>query len=172
MLFFLTACTLESAFPTAATGSSYPAPVACPPQGQGTAAAPNYGLENWVADLAAVKASLKTTGDKADQGFAIQGRYLELDGVRVSAYEFATEAEASAAASNVSPDGGMVTHTEGTQTVGKQIDYLERIHWYHKGRLIVSYSGDDAHILGLLAQTLGPQFAGGWKLGDGPTPYP
>jgi hypothetical protein len=169
LLLFLAACTMESASPTAG-GFPYPVPVANPTQRQGTGAPLEYGLEAWLSDLAAANASVKTAAGTADQGFAIQGRYLEVNGARVSAYEFATSTKAESAAAAVSLDGSMVTRAEGSLSVSKHIDYLERIHWYRKGRLIVSHAGDDASILGLLARTLGPQFAGGFKLWDGPTP--
>ncbi len=168
-LLLLVGCATVPAASTA-IGPAYPAPSVYPAQGQGTGTHSDYGLENWLTDLAAAGASIKTAAGTADQGFAIQGSYLEVDGKRVSVYEFKDFARAEAAAASVSPDGGTVTRMQGLGKVSLHIDYNERIHWYHKGRLVVSFSGDDAHILDLLIETLGPQFAGGFKLWGNPYP--
>ncbi len=171
LLLFLAACTMLPVSPNAA-GSGYPALTAYPAEGQATGANSDYGLENWLSDLATAGASIETSDGITDQGFAIQGKYLKVDGARVSVYEFANFDQAEVAAAGVSHDGSIVTHAEGSGTVGKTLDYFERIHWYRKGRLIVSYAGEDAQILDLLARILGPQFAGGFKLWGKPMLYP
>jgi len=78
---------------------------------------------------------------------------LLVNGQPVTASEFASAAAAAAAASTVSPDGSAVG--------GSPIQPGGTPHFYRSGRLIVEFAGDDAGLLSLLSDLMGPQFAGG-----------
>jgi hypothetical protein len=52
---------------------------------------------------------------------------------------------------SVIPGGGQGAHLD---------DFSAPVHWFHQGRVILLYLGQQADLLALLRQVLGPQFAG------------
>ena len=52
---------------------------------------------------------------------------------------------------SVIPGGGQGAHLD---------DFPAPVHWFHQGRVILLYVGQQANLLALLRQVLGPQFAG------------
>jgi hypothetical protein len=89
-------------------------------------------------------------------------RILAVNGERVDVHEYATTFFAAADAARVSPDGS--TFRAGVGPLGGSavsVDWVTPPHFYRSGRLIVQYVGTRAEMTGLLAQILGPQFAGG-----------
>ena len=67
-------------------------------------------------------------------------------------FEYGSVSAASADAQKISPDGS------GTATT--KISWVGPPHFFHKGRVIVLYVGDDPTVLSLLQSLLGQQFAG------------
>jgi hypothetical protein len=52
---------------------------------------------------------------------------------------------------SVIPGGGQGAHLD---------DFPGSVHWFHQGRVILLYMGQQTNLLALLRQVLGPQFAG------------
>lgn len=105
-------------------------------------------------------------GQVKDLGFPAwpPGREVCIDGVRVTAYEFANEAEAGDVRSAITPDGfGIPTGGEALA----HVDWIGPPHFFAGGRLIVLYIAywphdrqDERSTLGALELVLGRQFAG------------
>jgi hypothetical protein len=76
----------------------------------------------------------------------------------VEAYEYGTTSAAQADAGRVSSNGSTIRGPDG-QVVA--VDFIASPHDFRRGRVIVSYVGDDRAMIVLLAAVLGPQFAGG-----------
>lgn len=71
----------------------------------------------------------------------------------IQVYEFATEAEAEAAAQTVNPTGNIIGN--------KTVDWVEPPHFYRQDRFIVLYPGDDPAILAAFEAALGEPFVAG-----------
>lgn len=89
-------------------------------------------------------------------------RHLTVDGAGVDVFEYSTAAGASLDATRISPDGSTITSGLGPFGASVAVvDFIAPPHWYHAGRVIVLYAGQDATLLALLRTILGAQFAGG-----------
>jgi hypothetical protein len=87
---------------------------------------------------------------------------LTVNGAGIDVFEYRSTLGASLDARRISSDGSTFSSSFGP--LGGQaatVDYLASPHWFHTGRVIVLYVGQDASILGLLQTVLGKQFAGG-----------
>jgi len=84
--------------------------------------------------------------------FDTTAQIIEVNGAQLQVYEFADPAAAQAAAATVSEDG--------TEIGSAVIRWMDAPHFYQQGRIIVLYLGNDAQMLSLLEEILGPQFAG------------
>ena len=78
---------------------------------------------------------------------------MRVNGEDVQVFEFADEATAEMAASQISPDG--------SSTPTMMITWMATPHFYRSGRVIVVYVGENEGITSLLEAMIGPQFAGG-----------
>jgi len=106
-----------------------------------------------VDGLAAAGATAELSGTVEQPFFNPEGQVISVDGQDVQAFEFDSASTADAAAEEVSPDG---------TSVGASIMmWMATPHFYKSGRLIVLYVGDQQETMDLLADVLGPQFAGG-----------
>ncbi len=87
-----------------------------------------------------------------DTLFSVPAVPASINGVRVSVYEYpSTDALANETAS-ISRDGSFV---------GRAIvDWIDQIHFYRSGRVMVVYAGRDVALQQLLERVLGRQFAG------------
>jgi hypothetical protein len=95
-----------------------------------------------------------TVGENISQPFIpVEGQIVMINGEGVQVFEFADEAAASETAATIPPDGASFA------TV--MVTWIATPHFYHSGRLIVLYVGDNAAITALLESLLGPQIAGG-----------
>lgn len=86
---------------------------------------------------------------------------LIVNGAGVDVFEYRTAVGAWLDARNISRDG--TTITGGVGPFGRSaasVDFIAPPHWFHAGRMIVLYVGRDASLLALLANPLGPPFAG------------
>ena len=84
--------------------------------------------------------------------FSAEGNMLKVNGADVQVFEYESAEEMENQASQVSPDGGSI----GTSMV----TWVDVPHFYKANRIIVLYLGNDAAMLDLLDNVLGPQFAG------------
>lgn len=102
--------------------------------------------------LRAQGATVEPSGDVSQPFFTVEGQVIQVNSQDVQVFEYADEAAAGAEAELVAPDGSSV----GTSMV----TWVDSPHFYHAGRLIVLYVGDDAATIDLLETVLGPQSAG------------
>jgi hypothetical protein len=87
---------------------------------------------------------------------------LTVNGTGIDVFEYRTTLGASLDAGRISRDGS--TFSSGFGPLGGQaatVDYVAPPHWFHAGRVLVLYVGQDPSILRLLQAVLGTQFAGG-----------
>lgn len=92
-------------------------------------------------------------GEPVDQVFfSVRGQILDVNGEDVQVFEYESADAMQADAAQVSPDGGSI----GTSMVS----WVAAPHFYQAGRILVLYVGDDAAVMELLENALGPQFAG------------
>lgn len=84
--------------------------------------------------------------------FSVPAHVYVVDDHDLQMYEFASAAEAEAAAAEVAPDGGSI----GTHAMS----WMAPPHFFRKDRLVVNYLGDSQKTLDQLTRFLGPQFAG------------
>ncbi len=102
---------------------------------------------------AGLKVSAPSALGKIDAGlFSASGSKLVASSEELLAYEFATEDDAQAAASTVSPDGMGIG--------SKYINWTKTPHYFRSGRLIVIYDGKQSLIVDTLTKAMGPMFAG------------
>jgi hypothetical protein len=119
--------------------------------------------------LRARGATVQETGTIASTvTFQGAGHGLTMNGAQVEVYEYGTTIAAQLDAARVSSDGATFRH--GFGPFGGQavtVDWIAPPHHYRRGRVIVTYIGQDAGILQLLTAVLGPQFAGGGAIPHG-----
>jgi len=84
--------------------------------------------------------------------FSVPGRVIVVAGGSVQVFEYGGAPAAQTEARRVSPDGSTIGTTFVT--------WMAPPHFYHRGRLIVLYVGDEADVKSALTGVLGPQFAG------------
>ncbi len=103
--------------------------------------------------------ALRSNGSTVDAAGAVsqpffgpEGQVIRLDGQEVQVFEFATEGDAASAAETISPDGGSV----GTSMVS----WISVPHFYHAGKLVVLYVGEEESVIAALEGVFGPQIAG------------
>jgi len=112
-----------------------------------------------VEDQATLISALEASGATVEIGepvsqvfFDAEGHILKVNGADVQVFEYESPEAMESEASLVSSDGGSI----GTSMVA----WMDVPHFYKAGRIIVLYVGNDAAVLDLLENALGPQFAG------------
>ena len=120
--------------------------------GQGDTSSGFATIEQLAASLHTAGAVTETGGDVSQPFIDVPGQILLVNGVDVQVFEFSSAAAAADLAAQVSPDGSSVGTT--------MIMWVEPPHYFLSGRLIVLYVGENNDTLVMLAQALGPQFAG------------
>jgi hypothetical protein len=121
-----------------------------------------FSYADLIAALRAHGAEVRETGAASTLTFQGSGHGLTANGAQVTAYEYGTAVAAQYDASRVSSDGS--TFRSGVGPFGGKavsVDWIAPPHHYHRGRVIVTYIGDDSAITTLLTGILGRQFAGG-----------
>lgn len=95
-----------------------------------------------------------TPGEQVEQPFlSIKGTRLDMNGADVQVFEYPDEAAAQADAASVAD----ILAGRGTT----MIDWIAPPHFYHAGRVLVLYVGEDEGITEVLTNTVGPQMTGG-----------
>jgi hypothetical protein len=84
--------------------------------------------------------------------FTVPSHVYRVEEGDLQLYQFATDAEAAEAASQVSPGGNPIGTT--------MVTWMDAPHFFRKGRLLVNYIGPSERVLTELQRILGPQFAG------------
>ncbi len=113
--------------------------------------------------LRSADAPVELIGEVTQPFFAVTGQLFKVFDGEVQVFEFESEIAAKEQAAQVSPDGGSV----GTS----MMSWMATPHFYHEGKWLVLYVGDDRAIIDLLETVLGPQFAGGMsEAAEPPTP--
>ena len=94
--------------------------------------------------------------------FHATGKSITINGEPAQVYEFQDEATAQAEAQKVRADGATIgpKPTEGKPGMIVSINWIAPPHWYHSGKVIVVYLGENQAIMELLEGLLGTQFAG------------
>ncbi len=101
---------------------------------------------------------LKSSGYKIDEieltenetkytFFSVYPQFVDINGQRISVYEFPDKNTAVSQAETISKDGFTIGNTK--------IDWIDKPHFYKQGRLIVGYAGSDNEILNNLKKVLG-----------------
>lgn len=109
-------------------------------------------LDQLMAALEARGFEVKATETVSQPFFSQAAQILEVNGDALQVYEFTTDQNASTAAATISPDGSSV----GTSMV----TWVFPPHFYHSGKLLVLYLGEQSDFLAALEEVLGPQIAG------------
>lgn len=105
--------------------------------------------------VAALEASgaIIEIGDAVSQAFFTpEGTVIKVNGADVQVFEYETVEAMEEEASRVTPDGGSIGTSMGTQ--------IDSPHFYNTGRIIVLYVGTDTTVLGLVDEALRIRFAG------------
>ena len=106
-------------------------------------------LSSLIKNLRAKGATVVLTNEKVSQPFfPVAARIINVNGQSVQVFEFPNAAAAKAETKRIG--------VKGTTSVA----WIAPPHFFHGGRLIVLYVGDNESILKLLTTVLGPQFAG------------
>lgn len=112
------------------------------------------GTYDWlIAVLGTNGASVESLSTISQPFFEPEGQVIHVDGQEVQIFEFANEAEATAAAASINASGSSVGTT--------MVSWLATPHFFQSGRLIVLYLGDVETAVASLEGVLGPQIAGG-----------
>lgn len=126
--------------------------------GSGATSAPPTTTPS-VEDQASLLAGLRAAGATAEVGesvvqdfFTPEGQIIRVNGQDLQVFEYEKVEAMESEASQVAPDGGSV----GTS----MMMWMDAPHFYKAGRIIILYVGSDQGTLDLLAQVVGPQFAG------------
>lgn len=113
-------------------------------------------VEDYVSlidSLRAAGAEVEPVGPMSQVFLSVEGQIIQVNDEDVQVYEYPDEAAADADAAQIPPDGASF------RTV--MVTWIAPPHFFHTGRLIVLYVGNDAEVLTALEAVLGPQFAGG-----------
>lgn len=114
------------------------------------------GVVNYEAFVKALEAKgYKVVEPKQEEGvdphtfFSVYPRYIEVDGKRISVYEFKDEETAEAEAATITGAGYIIGNA--------MVDWVDTPHFYTKGKLIVNYVGKDEKLLKDLESILGKE---------------
>lgn len=105
-----------------------------------------------VATLQANGIKVEAAGVVSQPFFEPEGQVIRLADQEIQVFEFVTESDAASAAETISPDGSSI----GTSMVS----WIAPPHFYHAGKLVVLYVGDEQSIVTALEGVLGPQISG------------
>jgi hypothetical protein len=121
-------------------------------------AQPIIDYVSFARGLAAVGFKVREGDRTGSELFSVPGQTVFIDGVRVSTYEYPSEATLNEERSGISRDGYSVPTGTGGVAI---VEWVAAPHFYAGGKLLVLYVGDKQRILEGLDLLLGPQFAGG-----------
>lgn len=117
---------------------------------------PEYDLAQFTSDLREKEIALELTAGANSLVLGRVGTVVSWGDIQIGAFEYPDRPAAEAAVALIADDGSSVEGiTEGP------ISWPATPHFFHKGRLLVLYVGDDRPTADLLKVVLGPQIAGG-----------
>ena len=103
---------------------------------------------------------LQAAGASAEPGapipqalFSVPGQNLMVNGDKLQVFEYPSETEAAKDAETVAADGSSIGAVS--------MFWMTPPHFFHKGTIIALYIGEDAELLKLFEDSLGPQFVQG-----------
>ena len=107
-------------------------------------------------------ASIKEQGETSwDLFYYAKRRIVEVDGIHIQVYEFATTQDMEVNASGVSRYGTQITKDWGDGMISSVfVNWIGSPHFYKAGQIIVIYVGNNYAIISLLQNGFGKQFAG------------
>ena len=117
-----------------------------------TGTVPVSDFAGLVDALRAAGATVEPQGEMEQAFLSVSGQQILVNGGNVQLFEYPSTEAAAADAGQISPDG--------SSTATTMITWVEPPHFYRKDRLLVLYVGSDEATQELLADLLGPQFAG------------
>ncbi len=130
---------------------------ACSPQ---PATAPEPSSDSAITSYTAFLEDLHAQGITVEEAgavehpfFPVSGKLIRVGGQDVQVFEFASGADADAAAASIDAGGSAI----GTSLV----TWVATPHFYRAGSIIVLYVGDDEMVVEQLTSLLGAQIAGG-----------
>ena len=85
--------------------------------------------------------------------FSVSAALVQVNGMDVQLFEYASAAQADSDASKISPTGSPIGQS--------QISWMDTPHFYKRDRLIVLYVGHSADVLRVLEAVVGEPFAAG-----------
>jgi hypothetical protein len=110
--------------------------------------------------LRAHGASVHDDGQGSEPFLGGTDHRLSVNSSDVDVFEYRTTLGASLDASRISSDGSTIRGGFGPFGSAVVVDFTAAPHWFHDGRIIVLYVGQNAALLTLFQDVLGPQFAG------------
>lgn len=111
---------------------------------------PAGGTSSAASELRAAGLTV-TDGGPVEQPFlSVKGRVYAVDGGDLQLYSYATEAEALADTSGISPDA---------EIEGVKVSWMAAPHFYRRGNTVAIYVGSDVRALAVLQRVLGSPFA-------------
>lgn len=116
----------------------------------------DYGREEFEVDMEAMGYSFET--EKVDKDFLAGDRYLMEIGedYPLNIYVYKSDKKMEKDAGNISSDG--CGYDNGWKCMN--ISWVDAVHFYKKGSIIVQYTGTEETVMGDLETILGEQFAG------------
>lgn len=106
-----------------------------------------FSYRDLLAALTARGATVHETGTASNLTFQGAGHNLTINGALVAAYSYSTTMAAQFDASRVSSDGA--TFRGGFWPFMVDVDWIATPHHYKRGRVIVTYIGDDVTVMRL-----------------------
>lgn len=159
----LAACNAGGGEPAAVDGTQEPVAGEAPEatvEPDPTATPEQEAIDSYEALLEALRAAgleVEAVGPMEDPFFDVETQTLMVGEAMIQVFQFASAAEAEAAAGTVNAGGTII----GTTTV----DWIEPPHFYRHGRLLVLYAGSDENVLSALEAVLGEPFVIGQTMG-------
>jgi hypothetical protein len=106
-----------------------------------------------IDNLRAAGATVDLGGEISQPFLSVNGQLIKVNGEDVQVFEYRDGAIAEKEAALVSPDGS---------SIGMSLPFwVAPPHFYKAGKIIVLYVGENAAVMVVLENVLGPQFAGG-----------
>lgn len=117
----------------------------------------NYS-ERLVDTLETANYNIDDLGRISQPIFSAEGSQIQVSGENLQIFEFPSVSSALQATRQTSGDGLTID--------GQPFQWVSTPHFYHEGRFIVLYIGDDFDLITLLESVFGVQFAGGISYPD------
>jgi hypothetical protein len=115
-----------------------------------------------IAALRAHGATVQENGPGSQPFLNGMDHRLMVNGAGIDVFEYRTTLGASLDAARISSDGSTIGGGFGPfGSSAAAVDFIGPPHWFHAGRVLVLYVGQESIVLSLLRTVLGAPFAGG-----------